>query len=281
MTAPPLIHTRARSRRRSASSRSLRPLEPATPTSTGAAAGPRRPSTRRTPTGPASSELPAARVDRAALRAGRSADPSGTAALSAQADASTRAMHALAYVATDDRRTCRTTAPSTRGSATRSPCCPAAGLSAGDAVRLVLKPGFHAQFSQGPSGTGQPPSPSLTIGRRLRLARPQADSAGRLRAPGGRAGLLPGPRRVLLGERAADGRRAAATPSDPDGSLTLDSRWSWELHSNTSPDDGDSAEGLAEICHAWPECHIAVTDPEFAPLKPLDSRPVSVRSRSR
>jgi hypothetical protein len=194
--------------------------------------------------------------------------PSGTAALSAHADASTRAMHALAYVATETGAPANDCTVNTRIRDTVT-VLPGPGLSAGDAVRLVLKPGFHAQFSQGPSGTAQAPGPSLTsVDAFASVALKPIPPVGCVPREGG-PDCFPDPAASFSASvrRTVD---AGSTPSDPDGSLTVDSRWSWELHSNISPDDGDSAQGFAEICHAWPECHIAVTDPELAPLKPLD-----------
>ncbi len=177
-------------------------------------------------------------------------------------------MHALAYVATETGAPANDCTVNTRIRDTVT-VLPGAGLSAGDAVGLVLKPGFHAQFSQGPSGTVQAPGPSLTsVDAFASLALKPIPPVGCVPREGG-PDCFPDPAASFSASvrRTVD---AGSTPSDPDGSLTLDSRWSWELHSNTSPDDGDSAQGFAEICQAWPECHIAVTDPEFAPLRPLD-----------
>lgn len=60
---------------------------------------------------------------------------------------------------------------------------------------------------------------------------------------------------------------------DPNGSLTHDLRWGWDLTGNGAPAQGDSADVSAELCSAWP-CAIDASDPRLQPF----AVPVGVRS---
>ena len=174
-------------------------------------------------------------------------------------------MHALAHVAiTDQTPNDCTVNTRIRDTAT---VLPGAGLSAGDSVRLVLRPGFHARFSLGPQG--KPPDSLTTADMFASLTLERPAPAGCVPVEGvtdcepetAAAFFAQGRRRVDA--------TSGPTPSDPDGSLTSESSWSWELHSNAAPDDGDSGEGQGEICPVWPQCNVLVTDPAFLPLEPF------------
>jgi hypothetical protein len=57
----------------------------------------------------------------------------------------------------------------------------------------------------------------------------------------------------------------AGSPGDPDGSLTHDIRWGWDLSSNAAEPQGDSANLYEEICSAWP-CATGSADPRLRPF---------------
>jgi Ca2+-binding RTX toxin-like protein len=65
----------------------------------------------------------------------------------------------------------------------------------------------------------------------------------------------------------------AGSVVDPNGSLTHDLRWAWDLTGNGAAAQGDSADVSAELCSAWP-CAIATSDPRLQPF----AVPVGVRS---
>jgi Ca2+-binding RTX toxin-like protein len=68
----------------------------------------------------------------------------------------------------------------------------------------------------------------------------------------------------------------AGSVVDPNGSLTHDLRWGWDLTGNNAPAQGDSANVSSELCADWP-CAIDASDPRFSPLQPF-AVPVGVRS---
>jgi hypothetical protein len=175
--------------------------------------------------------------------------PVNATTIYAAADASTHAMHALAHVAIGDSPP-NDCSVNTRVRDTVT-VLPGGGRRAGDAVRLVLDPGFHAAFSEGPQFREDDSLTTIDAFASVTFHAPSAED----------------PIASFVAQVRQQSDASSGSPgTDPDGSLTADTRWSWELHSNAAPDGGDADEEHATVCHVWPNCTILITDPQLAPF---------------